>query len=71
MYSSTTEIGQNEMSVITWNTKKIANGFEFKVIEVGYQVPTLMLKTGKCRTRAIAANRAKKWARFLKANKAA
>lgn len=55
------------MTVITWNTTTTAAGFEWKVIEVGYQVDTKVLKTGKAATRARATGQAKRWSRYLKA----
>lgn len=53
--------------VITWNTTKTSKGYEFKVIEVAYQVPTKTLKTGVLPTRPRAVTQAKKWVRYLKA----
>ncbi len=53
--------------VITWNTTKTSKGFEFKVIKVGYNVPTETLKSGTLPTRPRAVTQAKKWVRYLKA----
>ena len=52
--------------VITWNTKKVETGFEFKVIQVGFQVNTVVLKTGVLSSRAKAVTQAKKWTRYFK-----
>ena len=66
--TSTEGMEQKKMSnVISWRTKKTAEGFEFRVIEVGYQVETKVLKTGVLPTRARAVTQAKKWVRYLKA----
>jgi len=54
-------------SVITWNTHKTEGGFEFRVYTVGYQVPSEILKSGVCRTRAVAVRMAKQWTLYLKA----
>ena len=54
------------MTVITWNTTKVANGFEFRVYSFGYQIPQVTLKTGICPTRAMATLRARKWCRYFK-----
>lgn len=54
--------------VTCWNTHKVANGYEFRVFAVGYQVPSVTLKTGLCSSRAKAVRQAKAWVRFLKAN---
>ncbi len=54
-------------TVITWNTKKVAGGFQFRVYEFGYQVPTVELKVGVVSTRARASSRAKAWTRYFKA----
>jgi len=53
-------------TVITWNTKKVSNGFEFNVISVGYQVQTKTHKTGVRSSRAIAKRQAQKWVRYFK-----
>ncbi len=53
-------------SVITWNTKKVSNGFRFNVISVGYQVETKNHKTGVCSSRAKAKRQAQKWAKYLR-----
>ena len=53
--------------IITWNTSKTAQGFEFRVYQMGYQVPSQTLKTGVCVSRAQATLRAKKWTRYFKA----
>lgn len=57
-------------TVIGWNTTKTADGFQFRVYTVGYQVPTETLKTGICSSRAKAKLQAQKWARYLKAQRA-
>jgi len=54
-------------SVITWNTHKTATGYEFRVYTVGYQVPSEILKTGTCTSRAVAKLQAQKWVRYFKA----
>lgn len=53
--------------VITWNTHKTEGGFEFRVYTVGYQIASETLKTGVCRSRAVAVRLAKQWTRYLKA----
>lgn len=55
--------------VITWRTKKVIDGFEFRVFTVEYNKPSTILKTGKLSTRARAVNQAKKWTRYIKHNK--
>ena len=54
--------------VITWNTTKTSQGFEFNVYTVGFQVPSQTLKTGVCSSRAKAVLQAKKWVRYFKAD---
>lgn len=56
-------------TVITWRTKKVENGFEYSVIEVGYQVDTITHKTGVLATRAQAKGQAQKWAKYIKATR--
>jgi hypothetical protein len=53
--------------IITWNTQKTAEGFEFRVYQFAYQVSSQTLKIGVCATRAQATLRAKKWTRYFKA----
>lgn len=53
--------------VITWNTKKVAGGFEWRVYTVGYQMKSVVLKTGIRPTRAQAKGRAQKWHNYLNA----
>lgn len=53
--------------VTTWNTHKTEAGFEFRVYRLGYQVPTVVLKTGVRPSRAKAVLLAKKWVRYFKA----
>jgi hypothetical protein len=53
-------------TVICHGTHKVAAGFEFRVFTVGYQVPTVMLKTGLCATRAKATRQAKAWKMYFK-----
>lgn len=53
--------------VYSWHTTKVSNGFRFTVQLVGYQVPTVTLKTGVVATRAQAVTRAKAWKMHLKA----
>lgn len=57
--------------VVTWRTHKTAEGYEWTVYEFGYQVPNNALKTGVCRTRAQATERAKKWTLYFKRSRAA
>lgn len=57
--------------VITWNTHKTADGFEYRIYTVGYQVQSEILKTGICTTRAQAVMMAKKWTRYFKAQQRA
>ena len=52
--------------VISWNTTKTADGCAWTVYSFGYQIPTEVLKSGHCPTRAQAMGRAKHWTRFLK-----
>lgn len=51
--------------VITWNTKKVAGGYEWRVYTVGYQVKSITLKSGIRPTRAQAEGRAQKWMLYL------
>lgn len=53
-------------TVITWNTKKVSNGFQFNVISVGYEVETKTHKTGVLSSRAKAKRQAQKWVKYLK-----
>ncbi len=53
--------------VITWKTKKVANGFEFKVITVEHGKPSQVLQSGVLPTRPRAVTQSKKWVRYLKA----
>lgn len=52
--------------VITWNTTKTAEGFEFHVYSFGYQIPDETLKRGVVRSRAIATRLGKQWAAYFK-----
>lgn len=54
------------MSVISWNTQKSTNGFDFRVYSLGYQEPQVTLKSGHAATRAIATRLAKQWTLALK-----
>lgn len=56
--------------VITWNTRKISNGYEFIISRVGYQSYEV-IKTGVCPTRAKAVLLGKKWSRYLKSQEVA
>lgn len=55
------------MRVITWNTTKTADGFQFRVYSFDYQMPNITLKIGVLPTRARAVLQAKKWTRYFKA----
>lgn len=57
---------KNFNDVISWRTKKVEGGFEFRVISVGYQVDTIIHKTGLMSTRARAKSQAVKWVRYYK-----
>ena len=57
---------ENQSRVIGWNTHKVSNGFQFNVYSFGYQVETVILKTGVLPSRARAVLVAKKWTMFLK-----
>jgi hypothetical protein len=53
--------------ITTWRTTKTETGFSFTVFQIGYQVPSVTLKTGECSSRAKAMLLAKKWVRYFKA----
>jgi hypothetical protein len=53
--------------IITWRTHKTPDGFQFRVYTFGYQTPETDLKTGTSLTRSKAVARAKKWARYFRA----
>ena len=55
------------MTVITWKTHKSADGYEWTVYSFGYQIPTVTLKTGVCKTRPRATGQARGWCAYLKA----
>jgi hypothetical protein len=52
--------------VITWSTHKTGFGFEYRIFTIGYNVPSVTLKTGLCSTRSIAVRQAKAWTRYFK-----
>jgi hypothetical protein len=52
--------------IVTWNTAKTADGFEYHVYSFGHELPTITLKRGTVRTRAIAARLAKQWTLYHK-----
>jgi hypothetical protein len=52
--------------IVTWNTTKTADGFEFHVYSFGHELPTISLKRGTARTRAIATRLAKQWTLYHK-----
>jgi hypothetical protein len=52
--------------VVTWRTKKVDNGFEFRVFSLDYKKDTIIHKTGVLPTRARAVTQAKKWVRHYK-----
>lgn len=54
--------------VYTWNTKKVANGFEYKAGYFNANSPkdgVTVLQTGVLKTRARASAKAKKWKMYL------
>jgi hypothetical protein len=57
--------------VISWRTHKIEEGFQFQIVRIGYAVPTEVIKSGVCATRAQAMGMAKKWTRYYKAQERA
>lgn len=55
--------------VISWNTKKVKGGYWAQITSIEYGKPLEVVKIiGLCKTRAIATNQAKKWARYYKAH---
>lgn len=52
--------------VISWNTTKTAEGYEWRVYAVAYQAPTQTLKAGVVKSRAVATRLAKQWTLYLK-----
>lgn len=57
----------NVQRVVSWNTKKTAAGFEFRVYSFDYQVADVEHARGTLPTRAQAVARAKQWVRYIKA----
>ena len=64
-----------ENTFYSWNTKKVANGFQFTVSEntshdtpdaQGSYVEREILKQSVCKSRVIAKNKAVKWIRYFK-----
>lgn len=54
--------------VVCWKTTKTANGYSYTVFTVGYQIPTVILKTADgFKSRAIAANAGKARKRYYAA----
>jgi len=51
--------------VYCWHTTKTAGGYQWKVTKIGYEVPTVLLKSGVAKTRAIAVRMAKEWKMYL------
>ncbi len=58
---------RNPGAVVSWNTSKVAGGYQFRVYAVEYGKPTTDLKTGVVGTRPKAVTQAKKWTRYFKA----
>jgi len=56
--------------VISWNTSKIAEGFQYRVYSVSYGEATKTLHVGVASSRAKAKLMAQKWMRYLKAQAA-
>jgi len=56
--------------VISWNTSKTAEGFQYRVYSVAHNEPTKTLKIGIESSRAKAKLSAQKWMRYLKAQAA-
>ena len=54
---------------IGWHTTKTANGYTATVRSIGYQVPTVVLKTANFATRAQAMGYAKKWTLYFRRTK--
>jgi hypothetical protein len=54
------------MRVISWNTHKVAAGYQWRVYSFAYGEPTETLKTGTVKTRAIATRLARQWTLRLK-----
>jgi len=52
--------------IVTWSTTKTSDGFEFHVYSFGHEIPTVTLKRGTVRTRAIATRLAKQWKMYFK-----
>jgi hypothetical protein len=52
------------------STKKVANGFEFRVVTVEHNKPCVTVKSGVLPTRARAAAMGKKWKMYLTKNSA-
>ncbi len=57
--------------VISWNTHKVASGYEWRVYSLAYGDSTETLKTGTARTRAIATRLGRQWTLYLKGLKRA
>jgi hypothetical protein len=53
-------------AVISWNTTKTADGFQYRVYSVTHGEPTKTLQVGTTSSRAKAKLMAQKWTRYLK-----
>lgn len=52
--------------VISWNTKKVNDGYKFNIVSINYNEPVKIIRSGFAITRTQAIYRAKKLARYYK-----
>lgn len=53
-------------STVGWHTTQTATGFTWTIEAIGYQVPSVIIKTGHCATRAQATGKAKTWVLYYR-----
>ena len=57
--------------VVTWSTRKVAGGFEFRAVSFDHGVAETVHAAGVLPTRERAQAHAKRWVRYLKAQQRA